>query len=451
MAVTARRAARRTFEVGQVVRSVENLLATTPGMWVRGEVVGLRRGRDGRVLFFQLVDPRPGVEARLQVMSFASEMARGFDPADGMLVEGFGRLELSRRDGGLRLRLTHLEPAGEGELLRIIAERAERLAREGLFDPGRKRPLPFLPARVGLITAAGGAALDDVRRRMEARCPVPLTVVRAAMQGPACVGEVTAALRTLDADPRVDVIVIARGGGSLQDLMPFSDEGLVRAVAACATPVVSAVGHMRDTTLVCRASDRDAATPTAAADLVVPDLALLRVEVGAAGRRLGAAARRRVDLAARDLGALTGRPCLARPASLAEAPARATADLGRRLRAGLGTRAAGADAGLRGRGRALRVALRARGAAEGRDVAALGARAGRAAAACTRDAGARLAVLAARLAGADPTRPLASGFALVRDPAGRAVTGAAAAHAAGEVRLTFADGTVPATVTGGPA
>ncbi len=424
----ADRAGARVYEVDEVVTALERVIAQhTRAVYIRGEVVNLRSGRDGRVSWFRLEDPRDGHDARIDCMAFATDVADGHVLADGSVIQAVARPEFSRRDGRLQVRLRRIEPAGEGEILRLIEERRRRLAAEGLFDAALKRPLPFVPRGVGLVTAATGAARADVLRRIESRFPVPVVVAHAAMQGPACADEVSRAVAALDADPRVDVIVIARGGGALQDLLPFSDEQVVRAIRASGTPVVAGIGHQPDVTLACRAADAMAATPTAAADLVVPDGAMLRDDLAALGRRVRAGGRRAVDGARRDLRMLGARPGLVRPhQAVVHRPRLAVAAMGLRLaRAG-----AGATAG------------------PARDLRDLRGRRYRAIAAARSGATARLAVQSARLRAGDPARPLDDGFALVRGADGGIITSAAAAARAGRVTLQFGDGQVAARVGG---
>jgi exodeoxyribonuclease VII large subunit len=441
----------RVFEVDDVVTALERVIGDhTRTVSIRGEVVNLRSGRDGRMLWFRLEDPRDGKDARVDCFAWSSDLVDGHVLADGALIQAVARPEFSRRDGSLIIRLRRIEPAGEGAMLRLIEERRRRLSDEGLFDAEAKRPLPFVPRGVGLVTAASGAARADVLRRIEARFPVPVVVVHAAMQGPACVREVIAGISALDAHPRVDVILIARGGGALQDLLPFSDEELVRAIRASGTPVVAGIGHEPDTTLACLAADARGATPTAAADLVVPDRAALAEDVAALGRRLQGAALRGAHRAGRELDLIGVRPGLLRPHdAVVRVPRARVRSLGARL--GWAMQGAGS---LHGRdlpvlrARMARAARAAWGARAG-EVAALRARAMRAGTARSHGAGGRLGVLAARLAVGDPAAPIGRGFALVRDASGAAVTSAAAARAARDVRLSFDDGTVPATVREG--
>ncbi len=421
----------RIFEVDDVVSALERVISEhTRMIYIRGEVVNLRSGRDGRLLWFRLEDPRDGHDARVDCFAYATDVADGHDLADGGVVQAVARPEFSRRDGRLIIRLRRIEPAGEGEILRMIEERRRRLADEGLFDAALRRPLPFVPAGVGLVTAAGGAARADVLRRIEERFPTRVLVAHAAMQGAACVSEVTRQIAALDADPRVDVILVARGGGSLQDLLPFSDEAMVRAIRATSTPVVVGIGHQPDVTLACLAADAAGATPTAAADLVVPDRAVLIEDLRALGRRLSASALRVAGRAARELDLIAARPGLVRPhEAVVRRPREAVEALAARL------------------ARAARDGV----AAPARDLRSLDARRALAIGTAQSGAAARLAVLTARLAVGDPARPLAEGFALVRDEAGDLVRSAAAVPAGMLLSLEFRDGVVPARVEEGEA
>ena len=216
--------------------------------------------------------------------------------------------------GTLSLVAAEIRPVGLGELLARLERLKALLAAEGLFEASRKRPLPFLPRAVGLICGRGSAAERDVLENARARWPaVRFTIENVAVQGVYAVTEVTEALRRLDRDPEVDVIVVARGGGSVEDLLPFSDEAMVRAVAACLTPVVSAIGHEPDAPLIDLVADVRASTPTDAARRVVPDV---RAEQAGLSRSLAALRRAVGGLVDREAGrleALRSRPVLADP------------------------------------------------------------------------------------------------------------------------------------------
>jgi len=235
------------------------------------------------------------------------------------LVEGTqvvvrGKPQFNTRRGSFTLRLSDIRAVGLGELLARIARLRQLLDAEGLFDPRLKRPLPFLPNMIGLITGRAGAAEHDVTSVAAARWPAVRFAIRnTAVQGTSAVAQIVDALQALDADPEVDVIVIARGGGSVEDLLPFSDETLCRAIAACRTPVVSAVGHEPDNPLCDLVADVRAATPTDAAKKVVPD-AVAELAMVSQMRHRGARALR--NWVARELHTLTqlrSRPVLADP------------------------------------------------------------------------------------------------------------------------------------------
>jgi exodeoxyribonuclease VII large subunit len=217
----------------------------------------------------------------------------------------------------LSFSVRQIRPVGEGELLARIERTKRLLAAEGLFAAERKRPLPFLPSQVGLVCGRDSAAEHDVVRNASLRWPaVRFTIRNVPVQGPQSVAAVLAALGELDADPGVDVIVLARGGGSVEDLLPFSDEGLIRAVFACKTPIISAIGHETDAPLLDLVADVRASTPTDAARLLVPDMAEEVAGVLDARHRLRTAVYRVIDRQQTELTVLRSRPALSEPRSL---------------------------------------------------------------------------------------------------------------------------------------
>ncbi len=197
------------------------------------------------------------------------------------------------------------EVAGVGSLLEELERRKTMLSKEGLFDPARRRPLPYLPRAVGVVTSPTGAARRDIERTLLSRFPCRIILCPARVQGDGAAPELVRALGTLDRHPDVDVIIFGRGGGAFEDLLPFSDEAVVRAVAACGTPVVSAVGHEPDTPLCDHAADARAATPTAAAELVVPDKDDLERWIDDSRSVLRRGVERPLEEQVRRLGALT--------------------------------------------------------------------------------------------------------------------------------------------------
>ncbi len=238
---------------------------------VRGEVVRPTTARSGHV-YFTLKDG----DATLKAVAWRSAARFLLAPVEeGVELICSGHLSLYPPRGEYQLVVRQTEAAGAGSILEELERLKTRLSKEGLFDPARRHPLPYLPRAVGLVTSPTGAARRDVERTLLARFPCRIVLCPARVQGDEAPGELVRALQTLDRHPDVDVIIFGRGGGSFEDLLPFSDEAVVRAVAACGTPVVSAVGHEPDTPLCDLAADARAATPTAAAELAVPDKAEL--------------------------------------------------------------------------------------------------------------------------------------------------------------------------------
>ncbi|TQS24779.1 exodeoxyribonuclease VII large subunit [Microbispora sp. KK1-11] len=256
------------------IRSVLQMVAQWIGklgtVWVEGQITELT-ARGGTV-FLTLRDPVANVSARITCARAVYE-ASVPRPVDGARVVMHVKPDFWVNKGSFAFTALEIRPVGIGELLARLERLRQVLAGEGLFNVDRKRRLPFLPGTVGLICGRDSAAERDVLENSRRRWPaVRFKVEQVAVQGSYAVGEVTEALRRLDADREVDVIIIARGGGSLEDLLPFSDESLVRAVAACRTPVVSAIGHEQDSPLLDLVADVRASTPTDAAKKVVPDV-----------------------------------------------------------------------------------------------------------------------------------------------------------------------------------
>lgn len=280
-------------------------------LWVEGQVVQLNRRPGARTAFITLRDP--DVDMSLS----CSVHVNALDAMPGPLAEG-ARVVLQAKPsfwtqrGSLVLDARQIRPVGVGELLARLEYLKRHLAQEGLFDRDRKRPLPFLPRRIGLICGRASAAERDVVENARRRWPSAVFEIRqVAVQGANAVAEVTAALGELDAHPEVDVVVIARGGGGVEDLLPFSNETLLRAVAAATTPVVSAIGHDVDTPLLDLVADHRASTPTDAAKAVVPDADAERRGLEAVGVRARRAVAGRLHHERRRLTELTSRPVLA--------------------------------------------------------------------------------------------------------------------------------------------
>lgn len=314
---------------------------------VEGEIASLFRSRPGH-LYFDLKDEGAILRA---VMFRGSQLDLPLEPQDGMLVRARGRLDLYPERGALQLVVSRLAAVGEGAL-RIAFERLRAaLEAEGLFDPARKRRLPFLPKRIGLVTSAQGAAIHDFMRALRRRCPaLEVVVYDARVQGEGAWRELVRGLHLLASRKDIEVIVLARGGGSLEDLWNFNREELVRAIFELETPVVSAVGHEVDWTLADFVADARAATPTAAADLVAPDAAALLQHIDALEARMTARLRARLRELAQRLEAL--RRGLVHPAQRLRELRRRLADLALRLESAaqrVRERGAARLAGLAGR------------------------------------------------------------------------------------------------------
>jgi len=293
---------RKVFSVSAFNRGIATWLQRLPTVWVEGEVTELKRHPRWQSVFFTLKDPADGA-------CLGVSMPRGqFDGlrlelADGDRVHAYGRPELYAARGEFRLRALSLERFGLGDHLAALERLRRKLASEGLFAADRKRALPVWPRKIGLVTGNDAAAKRDVLTGIRSRFPPARVVVAETyVQGPRAAAAVTEALRRLCEVPELDVVVVARGGGSFEDLLPFSDERLVRAIATCPVPVVSAVGHEQDTPLCDLAADVRASTPTAAARLVVPDLGELHERLERARGGLGHGARRALELKITRLG-----------------------------------------------------------------------------------------------------------------------------------------------------
>jgi exodeoxyribonuclease VII large subunit len=292
---------RTVYSVAAFNRGVAQWLGRLPSVWVEGEVTELRRHERWATVFFTLKDPSDGACAGVS-------MARGrfdaleLDLVDGERVHVFGRPELFEQRGEFKLRALTIERFGLGAHLAALERLKARLAAEGLFARERKRALPLVPRRIGVVTGNDAAAKRDLVATIRSRFPpASLLIAETYVQGPRAAAEIAAALGEVGGQPGVDVVVLTRGGGSFEDLLPFSDERVVRAVAACPVPVVSAVGHEQDTPLCDLAADVRAATPTAAGELVVPLLSELHAGLERARAALARSARAALE---RDRGRL---------------------------------------------------------------------------------------------------------------------------------------------------
>ncbi|MEP9348501.1 exodeoxyribonuclease VII large subunit [Xanthobacter sp. KR7-225] len=434
---------------------------------VRGEISGYRGPHSSGHAYFALKDQGAKLDAVIWKGTFARLRLK---PEEGLEVVATGRLTTYPGKSGYQIVIEALEFAGAGAIMVMLEERRLRLAAEGLFDPARKKKLPYLPRVIGVVTSPTGAVIRDILHRLADRFPRDVVVWPVRVQGETSAAEVAAAIRGFNAlpeggtVPRPDVIVVARGGGSLEDLLGFSEEVVVRAAAESAIPLVSAVGHETDVTLIDFAADLRAPTPTAAAELVVPVRSDLIALVEGFGARLAAAPVRLQERRRADLRALAR--LLPTAASLMEAPrqrldgaadrlprALAANAVAHRVRlaaarlspqtlrirmARSGERFAAQAARFEAAGRAQRLAF----GAGRRALGDLGRRAGRAVDEVLRAERRRLASLAQLLEALSYHGVLKRGFALVRDAQGQAVRAAAAVAPGAGLEIEFADGRV---------
>lgn len=304
-------AAENPFPVRAVAIRVASWIERLGVVWVEGQLTEIKVRNT--TAYMVLRDPAADISLNVNCTAMLVHRAP-VKLTEGTQVVMCGKPQFYTGRGSFSLRISEIRAVGLGQLLERIERLRKLLDAEGLFDPRLKRPLPFLPNLVGLITGRGGAAEHDVTSVAGARWPgVRFAIRNTAVQGPTAVAQIVEALRALDTDPEVDVIVIARGGGSAEDLLPFSDETLCRAIATCRTPVVSAVGHEPDNPLCDLVADVRAATPTDAAKKLVPDARAEIALIGELRHRGGRALRNWVGREAHALTHLRNRPVLADP------------------------------------------------------------------------------------------------------------------------------------------
>lgn len=290
-------------------------------VWVEGQLVQVNKHNASKMAYLTLRDT--DVDMSLNVVIFKGNLRSVETPVEeGSHVVVHAKPNFWTKRGTLNLRAKDIRAIGIGELLARIEHLKKVLAAEGLFDLERKLPLPFLPGRIGLICGRDAKAKHDVLVNARARWPhVHFDVREVAVQGVKCVPQVTEAIAELDADPDVEVIVVSRGGGSVEDLLPFSNETMVRAASACRTPLVSAVGHESDTPLLDLVADYRASTPTDAARQIVPDVAQELTNIATARERMADALTRRLAVEQDRLSAMRTRPVLADPTTMITARA----------------------------------------------------------------------------------------------------------------------------------
>lgn len=436
----------RALTVSAFVARVNGVFrAALPDTWVRGEVGDWKVWSSGHA-YFTLKDP----QASLPAMMWADDVARlRFSVEPGLVVLARGRPDVYPRSGKLSFVVAELEPAGAGALQIAFEQLKARLAAEGLFDLSRKRPLPALPRRIGVVTSRHGAAVRDVLKVLRVRFPnAHVTIYPVAVQGEGAAVEIARGIRAFSRTGGADVLIVARGGGSKEDLAAFNDERVVRAVAASSIPTVSAVGHEVDVTLTDLAADVRAATPSQAAELVVARREELEGRLTISERRLLFQMRSQVASSRATLMALAGSAGLgsfpsrvSRGRLEAEAARRALVASVRDLPAVYATRLAAADDGLRGWPSRAAFPHVLEGLVRDERALAIRMRA------ALRAAGERLGSLAAQLSAIDPLRVLSRGYSVTyREGSSRPLRRAGDVAVGDAIRVLLSEGEVSAEV-----
>ncbi|WP_134321839.1 exodeoxyribonuclease VII large subunit [Cumulibacter soli] len=304
------------YSVRVIAGKIEGWIARLGAVWLEGEIAQLNVRSGAKLAYLTLRDVEAPYSLPVTVQASVLHTVEG-GVAEGSRIVMHCKPEFYAARGQFSMRAREIRPVGLGDLLARIERLRKALDAEGLFAPGLKRPLPFLPSRIGLITGRDSAAEKDVLTNARKRWPaVQFTVLNVAVQGRTAAGEVIDALRRLDADQDIDVVIVARGGGSVEDLLPFSDESMVRAVSRMTTPVISAIGHEPDAPLLDYVADVRASTPTDAAKKVVPDVAEEYALIARGREQIRRTLQRAIDAGYHHLDQLTSRPVLADPASM---------------------------------------------------------------------------------------------------------------------------------------
>ena len=387
---------------------------------VRGEISGFKRHASGHC-YFTLKDENACIDA---VIWRTSAGVLAFRPEDGAEVIATGKLTTYPGRSKYQIVVDRMELAGEGALLALLERRKKALAGEGLFAAERKRKLPFLPRVIGVVTSPTGAVIRDILHRLEDRCPTHVILWPVPVQGEGAAAKIAEAIRGFPSlEPKPDLLIVARGGGSIEDLWAFNEEEVVRAAAESPIPLISAVGHETDTTLIDHAADRRAPTPTAAAEIAVPVRSELFAQLSELAHRGQHCLARRTERSRERLELSLAR--WPQPQSLFTPKARRIDEVGERLPRSLASRAGHARGDLNGVAPRLRPELLSDRVTRASD---------------------RLQSLWRLAELAHPERPLKRGFARITSRDGRTLVHAGEAREANALRLHFADGSVDATV-----
>lgn len=440
-------AQREIFTISRLNREARTLLERGLGsVWLEGEVSNLSRPSSGH-WYFSLKDE--SAQVRCAMFRTRNQLVR-FPVRDGSHVVARGRVSLYEARGEFQVVVEHLEEAGEGALQRRFEELKRKLAAEGLFDERHKQALPPLPRRIGVVTSPTGAALRDILHILRRRFPaIPVLIYPVAVQGESAPGEIARAVRLAGARRDCDVLIVARGGGSLEDLWAFNDEGVARAIFDCPIPVVSGVGHEVDFTIADFVADERAPTPSGAAERVAPDRDEWLRRIAVVSQRASGAVRRQLATARTGLVALRKGLDRNHPGARLREHAQRLDELRGRLEHATRNRLARArarlvatDALLARASPALRVAaLSLRLAAARRALAAAGR-------SCLQAPRSRLQTAMRTLHAVSPLATLDRGYAIVSDAAGRVLLDAGLVAVGATIEARLARGRITATVTG---
>jgi exodeoxyribonuclease VII large subunit len=437
---------RRAFTVSQLTDRIQGVLETDLfDVWVEGEVSNLKVAPSGH-WYFSLKDDH--AQVRAVVWKTATRLIK-FKPRDGMTVLARGGVRVYAPRGEYQLSVEVIEPLGKGSLQQAFEELKEKLEKEGLFDPRRKRPLPLLPRRVGIVTSPTGAVVQDILRVLSRRyVNLELLIYPARVQGPEAAWEIVQGIRALNRVGGLDVLIVARGGGSLEDLWPFNDEMVARALASSTVPTISAVGHETDFTIADFVADLRAPTPSAAAERVVQVKDEMCARIDALARRLAAALDLRMARVRARVAALTSHRVFEAERGRVRFHAQRVDELAHRAETALLRRLE------RSRDRARRSSERLDALRWDRQIADRRERVRRAQGrlsdlvrARVADGGSRLSGLAGKLVSLSPLSVLSRGYALVWDRGGRLLRDPREVSEGDPLRIRVAGGHVSATVT----
>ena len=432
----------KIYTVGELVRSARVMLETRyADVLVQGEISGLKPSGPGH-LYFTLKE----ATAQIDCVMFSREATRlKFRPRDGMQVRCRGRLTIYEGRGKFQMTIVEIEPAGAGALALAFEELKQKLAAEGLFQESKKRPLPFLPRCIGVVTSPTGSVIRDILTVAHRRFPVRIVISPTPVQGEGAAPQIVSALERLWKMPEIDVIILARGGGSLEDLWPFNEEIVARAIARSPIPTISAIGHETDFTIADFVADRRAPTPSAAAEIAVPELRALKEELATAGRRLHRGTERELQRARLKLERLTAR--ISDPRRLLDRQRQTLDDLQ--------ARSAAAMAGMLAKKRTdlrtcetglLRAHPQKRIAVQRANLVALERRLANGIASSIQPRKQALSRLHAKLEAMSPLRVLDRGYGLVRANDGKLVTRAKDLKRGQKLQVTLRQGSVVALV-----